>query len=231
MKRLVQDFRYALRQLRKNPGLAAIAIITLALGIGANSAIFSLANAVLFQHLPVRAANRLVVIWINNLKNGWSRIGPAGQDFLDWRAQSRLFEDLFLFEHGTGTVTGAGEPEQVAGLRVTTNFGEFFGVKPFLGRTFRLDEASAKHNLVVLSYGYWQRRYAASPQAVGESITLNGEPYTIIGVLSAEFSTVFPADVVVPFDSEKLKSVDSDLGVLGRLETGVSLGQAAAEKG
>jgi len=229
MNELAQDLRYALRQLRKNPGLAAIAIVTLALGIGANSAVFSLANAVLFQHLPVRASNRLVVIWINNLKNGWSRIGPAGQDFLDWKEQSRSFEDLFLFEHGTGTVTGAGEPEQVAGLRVTTNFGEFFGVKPFLGRTFRLDEASVKHNLVVLAYDYWQRRYAGSAAAVGESMTLNGEPYTIIGVLPAEFPAVFPADIVVPFDNDKLKSVDSDLGVLGRLKPGVSLKQAAAE--
>ena len=229
MNGLIQDLRYALRQLPKNPGLAATAIITLALGIGANSAIFSLANAVLFQHLPVRAANRLVVIWINNLKNGWNRIGPAGQDFLDWKEQSRSFEDLFLFEHGTGTVTGAGEPEQVAGLRVTTNFGEFFGVRPLLGRTFRLDEASAKHNLVVLSYGYWQRRYAASPVAVGESMTLNGEPYTIIGVLPAELSTIFPADIVVPFDNDWLKRVDSDLGVFGRLKPEVSLPQASAE--
>jgi putative ABC transport system permease protein len=229
MNGLVQDLRYALRQLRKNPGPAAIAIITLSLGIGANSAIFSLANAVLFQHLPVRAANRLVVIWINNLKNGWSRIGPAGQDFLDWKEQSRSFEDLFLFEHGTGTVTGAGEPEQVAGLRVTTNFGEFLGVKPLLGRTFTLDEASAKHNLVVLSYDYWQRRYAASPAAIGETMTLNGEPYTIIGVLPAELRTVFPADIVVPFDNDRLKSVDSDLGVFGRLKPGVTLQQASAE--
>ena len=229
MNGLLQDLRYALRQLRKNPALAATAIITLALGIGANSAIFSLANAVLFQHLPVRAANRLVVIWIDNLKNGWSRIGPAGQDFLDWKEQSRSFEDLFLFEHGTGTVTGAGEPEQVAGLRVTTNFGEFLGVRPFLGRTFRLDEASAKHNLAVLSYDYWQRHCAASLSAVGESMTLNGEPYTIIGVLPAEFRTVFPADIVVPFDNDKLKSVDSDLGVLGRLKPDVSLEQASAE--
>ena len=229
MNGLGQELRYTLRQLRKNPGLAATAIITLALGIGANSAIFSLANTVLFQHLPVRAANRLVVIWIDNLKNGWSRIGPAGQDYLDWKEQSRSFEDLFLFEHGTGTVTGAGEPEQVAGLRVTTNFGEFFGVKPLLGRTFRLDEASAKHNLAILSYNYWQRRYAASPAAVGESMTLNGEPYTIIGVLPAELRTVFPADVVVPFDNDKLKSVDSDLGVLGRLKPGISLEQASAE--
>jgi len=229
MNGLIQDLRYALRQLPKNPGFAATAIITLALGIGANSAIFSLANAVLFQHLSVRAANRLVVIWINNLKNGWNRIGPAGQDFLDWKEQSRSFEDLFLFEHGTGTVTGAGEPEQVAGLRVTTNFGEFFGVRPLLGRTFRLDEASAKHNLVVLSYGYWQRRYAASPVAVGESMTLNGEPYTIIGVLPAELSTIFPADIVVPFDNDWLKRVDSDLGVFGRLKPEVSLPQASAE--
>lgn len=229
MSGLVQDLRYTLRQLRKNPGLAATAIITLALGIGANSAIFSLANAVLFQHLPVRASNRLVVIWIDNLKNGWSRIGPAGQDFLDWKEQSRSFDDLFLFEHGTGTVTGAGEPEQVAGLRVTTNFGEFFGIKPVLGRTFRPDEASARHNLAVLSSGYWQRRYAGSPSAVGESMTLNGEPYTIIGVLPAKLSTVFPGDVVVPFDNDWLKRADSDLGVLGRLKPGVSLKQASAE--
>lgn len=229
MNGLAQDLRYALRQLPKNPGLAATAIITLALGIGANTAIFSLANAVLFQHLPVRAANRLVVIWINNLKNGWSRIGPAGRDFLDWKEQSRSFEDLFLFEHGTGTVTGAGEPEQVAGLRVTTNFGEFFGVRPLLGRTFRPDEASTKHNLAVLSYDYWYRRYAASPAAVGAGMTLNGEPYTIIGVLPAELRTVFPADVVVPFDNNWLKRVDSDLGVFGRLKPGVSLEQASAE--
>jgi len=229
MTGLLQDLRYALRQLRKSPGITAMAIITLALGIGANSAIFSLANTVLFQHLPVRAANRLVVIWINNLKNGWTRIGPTGQDFLDWKEQNRSFEDLFLFEHGTGTVTGAGEPEQVAGLRVTTNFGEFLGVKPVLGRTFRPDEGSARHNLAVLSYDYWQRRYAASPAAVGESMTLNGEPYTIIGILPAELRTVFPADIVVPFDNDRLKSVDSDLGVLGRLKPRVGLEQASAE--
>ena len=229
MNGLAQDLRYALRQLRKNPGLAATAIITLALGIGANTAIFSLANAVLFQHLPVRASNSLVVIWINNLKNGWSRIGPAGRDFLDWKEQNRCFEDLFLFEHGSGTVTGAGDPEQVTGLRVTTNFGEFFGINPLMGRTFRPDEASAKHNLAVLSYSYWRRRYDSSPTVVGQSMTLNGEQYTIIGVLPSELGTVFPADVVVPFDNDKLKVVNSDLGVFGRLRPGVSLKQASSE--
>ena len=226
---LTQDLRYAVRQLLKNPGLAATVILTLTLGIGANTAIFGLANTFLFQRLPVRASNRLVVIWINNLKNGWSRIGPSGQDFLDWKERNRSFEDLFLFEHGTGTVTGSGEPEQVAGLRVTTNFGEFFGIRPLLGRTFQLDEASAKHNLAVLSHGYWQRRYASSPSAVGKSMTLNGEQYTIIGVLPPELRTIFPADVVVPFDNDWLKRVDSDLGVFGRLKPGVSLQQASSE--
>jgi putative ABC transport system permease protein len=224
-----QDLRFATRMVRKSSGFFAVAVLTLALGTGTNAAIFSLVNAVLLQRLPVKAANRLVVIWVNNLKNGWSRIGPAGQDYLDWKEQNRSFEDLFLFEHGTGTVTGAGEPEQVAGLRVTTNFGEFFGVRPLLGRTFRLDEASARHNLVLLSYNYWQRRYASSPTAVGQGMTLNGEQYTIIGVLPPELGTFFPSDIVVPFDDDKLKRADSDLGVFGRLRPGVSLKQASSE--
>jgi putative ABC transport system permease protein len=229
LERLIQDVRYGLRMLHKSPGFTGVAVLTLALGIGANTAIFGIANAVLFKHLPVRAANRLVVIWINNLKNNWSRIGPAGQDYLDWKEQNRSFEDLFLFEHGTGTVTGAGEPEQVAGLRVTTNFGDFFGIKPTLGRTFRLDEASAKHNLAILSYRYWQHRYASSPAVVGQGMTLNGEQYTIIGVLPSELGSVFPADVVVPFDNDWLKRVDSDLGVFGRLKPAVTLKQASSE--
>jgi len=229
LEQLGQDIRFGLRQLRKSPGFTAIAILTLALGVGANAAIFSLVNTVLLQHLPVRASSRLVVIWISNLKNGWSRIGPAGQDYLDWKDQAQCFEDLFLFEHGTGTVTGGGEPEQVAGLRVTTNFAEFFGVRPLLGRYFRLDETSARHNLVVLSYAYWQRRYASSPAVLGQSMTLNGEVYTIIGVLPSDLATVFPVDVVVPFDNDWLKRVDSDLGVFGRLRANVTLQQASSE--
>ena len=229
LEQLGQDIRFTLRQLRKSPGFTAIAILTLALGVGANTAIFSLVNAVLLQHLPLRASNRLVVIWISNLKNGWSRIGPAGQDYLDWKDQAQSFEDLFLFEHGTGTVTGAGQPEQVSGLRVTTNFADFFGVRPLLGRSFRLDETSARHNLVVLSYAYWQRRYASSPSVLGQSMTLNGEVYTIIGVLRSDLAAAFPVDVVVPFDNDWLKRADSDLGVFGRLRPNVALQQASSE--
>ncbi|HEY6944561.1 MAG TPA: ABC transporter permease [Candidatus Acidoferrum sp.] len=227
---LWHDLRYALRTLRKAPGFTIVAVLTLALGIGANTAIFTFVKSTLLQRLPVRADNRIVVIWVNNLKAGWSRIGPAGQDYLDWKEeQPKSFEDLFLFEHGSGTITGGGEPEQVAGLRVTTNFGDFFGIKPVLGRTFRVDEAAARHNNAVLAYRYWQGRYGSDPSVIGRSLTLNSESYTIIGVLPPELNTVFPIDVVVPFDNDWLKRAESDLGVFGRLKPGVTLKQASSE--
>jgi putative ABC transport system permease protein len=134
-----------------------------------------------------------------------------------------------LFEHGTGTVTGQGEPEQVAGLRVTTNFGAFFGIKPLLGRAFLLDEAGGRHNFVILGNGYWHRHFASDPSVVGRGMTLNGEQYTIIGVLPADFAALFPADVVVPFDAEWLQRVENDLGVFGSLKPGVTLKQATGE--
>ena len=223
------DVRFALRMLRKNPGFTAVAVLTLALGIGANTAIFNVVKATLLAPLPVKSASRVVVIWVNNLHSGWSRIGPTGLDYLDWREQSKSFDDLLLFEHGTGTVTGEGEPEQVAGLRVTTNFGDFFGIKPVLGRTFLPDEATARNNLMILGYAYWRRRFGSDPSVVGRGITLNGEQYTIIGVLPAGFATLFPAEVVVPFDNEWLKRANGDLGVLGRIKRGITLQQASGE--
>jgi putative ABC transport system permease protein len=229
LEQLIQDVRYAARQLRRNPGFTAVAVLTLALGIGANTAIFSVVNATLLQPLPIRHASRLVVIWVNNREHGWSRIGPTGQDYLDWKEQSGSFYDMFLFEHGTGTVTGQGQPEQVAGLRVTTNFGDFFGIKPLLGRTFHRDEAGGRHNFAILGYGYWQRRFGSDPSVVGRGMTLNGELYTIIGVLPTEFAALFPADVVVPFDTDWVKRVDTDLGVFGRLKPGVTPKQATGE--
>jgi putative ABC transport system permease protein len=229
LETLAQDVRYGLRMLRKSPGFTVVAVLTLALGIGANTAIFNVVHATLLQPLPIRDASRLMVIWVNNLEHGWSRIGPTGQDYLDWKEQSKSFDDMFLFEHGTGTVTGLGEPEQVAGLRVTTNFGDFFGIQPVLGRTFRLEEAEGRHNFVILGYGYWRRSFESDPSVVGRTMTLNGEPYTIIGVLPAEFAALFPADVVVPFDTDWVKRVQSDVGVFGKLKPGAKLKQAAGE--
>jgi len=229
LETLLQDLRFGLRMLRKSPAFTAVAILTLALGIGANTAIFNVVHATLLQPLPMKHSDRMVVIWVNNLEHGWSRIGPMGQDYLDWKEQSKSFDDLFLFEHGTGTVTGLGAPEQVAGLRVTTNFGDFFGITPVLGRTFRLEEASGRHNFIILSCAYWRRQFNADPSVVGRGMTLNGEAYTIIGVLPAEFAALFPTDVVVPFDTDWLKRADSDLGVFGSLKPGTTLQQAAGE--
>ena len=230
LETLLRDVRFGLRILKKSPAFAAAVVITLALGIGANTALFALVRGILLLPLPVRAASRLVVIWDSNLGAGLSRVGPSGQDYLDWREQQiHAFEDLFLFEHGTGTVTGNGEPEQVAGLRVTTNFGDFFGIVPLVGRTFLPQEKNARHNLAILNYRYWKRKYQGNPAVCGQSMTLNGEDYTIIGVLPASFDELFPVDVVVPFDDAWLHRADSDLGVFGRLRPHVTVRQAAAE--
>ena len=229
LETLAQDIRYSLRVLRKSPGFTAVAVLTLALGIGANTAIFNVAHATLLQPLPIKQASRVVVIWANNLAHGWSRIGPTGQDYLDWKEQSKSFDDLFLFEHGTGTVTGSGEPEQVAGLRVTTNFGDFFGIEPVLGRTFRTEDAAGRHNFALLGNAYWRRHFNSDRSVVGRGMTLNGEQYTIVGVLPAEFAALFPSDLVVSFDNDWLKRADGDLGVLGRIKRGTTLPQAAGE--
>lgn len=227
---LARDIRLGLRMLKKSPAFTTAAVITLALGIGANTALFTLVHGILLRSLPVRASSRLIVIWDSNPKVGLSRVGPSGLDYLDWREQKiDAFEDLFLFEHGTGTVTGNGEPEQVAGLRVTTNFGDFFGITPIAGRTFLPEEKNAQHTLVVLSYRYWKRKYQGNPAVCGQSMTLNGEDYTIIGVLPASFDELFPVDVVVPFDDGWLHRADSDLGVFGRLRPHMSVRQAEAE--
>jgi putative ABC transport system permease protein len=227
---LFRDVRFGLRILKKAPAFTAAVVVTLALGIGANTALFTLVRGILLRPLPVRAASRLVVIWDSNPGVRLSRVGPSGQDYLDWKEQEvHAFEDLFLFEHGTGTVTGNGEPEQVAGLRVTTNFGDFFGIVPMVGRTFLRDEENARHTLVILSYRYWKQKYPGNPAVCGQSMTLNGENYTIIGVLPASFDELFPVDVVVPFDNAWLHQADSDLGVFGRRRPHVSVRQAAAE--
>src|SRR5271168_4689182 len=122
MLTLLKDFTYSLRTLRKMPGFTIVALLVLALGIGANTAIFSVVNSVVLRPLPYPDADRLAVIWETDLKDGIKREGPSGPNFLDWKEQSQSFEEMALLEVGTGTLTGDGEPEQVVGLRVTTNF-------------------------------------------------------------------------------------------------------------
>jgi len=224
---LSRDVRYGLRSLRKTPGFTAGATIVLALGVGANSAIFSVIHATLLRPLPIRDDARVAVVWIDNRAMGRSRVGPTGQDYLDWMQAATPFEDLFLFEHGSGTITGGAEPEQVKGLRVTTNFADFLGVKPVLGRAF--EPADSTRNVILLSQGYWTRRFSADPGVLGRSLTLNGDLYTVIGVLPADACFWYPPDVVVAWPPDRLRRADSNLGVFGRLKPSATFAIAQAQ--
>jgi len=234
MLTLLNDFRYSLRALRKMPGFSLVSVLVLALGIGANTAIFSVVNSVVLRPLPYADADRLALIWETDLKDGIKREGPSAPNFLDWKEQNRSFEDMELLEVGTGTITGGGEPEQVTGLRVTTDFLSMLGARTILGRTFTLAEGAgqARYPVAVLSNGFWKRRFGSDPHVIGRNFTMNSEPYTVIGVLSADFWHPLPTDLYVPWPVAQLRSksrVDHDFGVIGRLKPGVTIAQAQSE--
>ncbi|MGA2739066.1 MAG: ABC transporter permease [Bryobacteraceae bacterium] len=234
MPALLKDLRYSLRTLRKMPGFTVVALLVLALGIGANTAIFSVVNSVVLNPLTYPGADRLAMIWETDLKDGIKREGPSGPNFLDWKEQTQSFEDMALLEVGTGTVTGEGEPEQVTGLRVTTNFLSLLGARTVLGRGFTAAEGAgqARYPVAVLANGYWKRRFGSDPRIIGRTFTMNSEPYTVIGVLAPDFYHPLPTDLYVPWPIAQLRGksrVDHDFGVIGRLKPGVSIAQAQAE--
>src|SRR5882762_6600132 len=189
IEEFVVDLRYGLRVLRKSPGFTAVVILTLALGIGANTTIFSVINATLLREPPFPEANRLVLLWetVGGPRN-WSII--SAPNFWDYRRQSRSFDGLAIFDSGgrgynlsaTGTKH---EAEQVSGVRVSADFFSVLGVKPFLGRTFLAEEeALGKDHEVILSYNLWTRRYDGNAQIVGRTIKIDGEDFTVVGVMS-----------------------------------------------
>jgi putative ABC transport system permease protein len=234
MLTFLADMRYALRSLRKMPAFSIVALLVLALGIGANTAIFSVVNSVVLRPLPYPAADRLALIWESDLKDGIQREGPSGPNFLDWREQSQSFEEMALLEVGTGTVTGEGEPEQITGLRVTTNFLSMLGARTVLGRGFSEAEGAGKARfpVAVLTNGYWKRRFGSDPGVIGRTFTLNSEPYTVIGVLAPDFYDSLPTDLYVPWPIAELRAkqrVSHDFGVIARLKPGVTIAQAQAE--
>ena len=166
METLLRDIRYGIRSLSKRPGFTAIALLALALGIGANTAIFSLVNAVLLQPLPFAEPNRLVWVW-GNISNGGNRASVSPLDFLDYRKQNTTFEEFAASFGGplALNLTGTGEPERLTASGVTGNYFQALGVKPALGRTFVLEnESPGRDQVAVLSYGFWQRRFAGDPE-------------------------------------------------------------------
>ena len=234
MLTLLRDFCYSLRTLRKAPGFTIVALLVLALGIGANTAIFSVVNSVVLRPLPYPGADRLALIWETDLKDGVKREGPSAPNFLDWKEQSQSFEDMSLLEVGTGTVTGEGEPEQVTGLRVTTNFLSMLGARTVLGRGFTAAEGAgqARYPVAVLTNGYWKHRFGADPRVIGRTFILNSEPYTVIGVLAPDFWQPLPSDIYVPWPIAQLRAksrVSHEFGLIARLKPGITFTQAQAE--
>jgi len=184
---LLQDLRFGARMLMKNPAFAAAAVITLALGIGANTALFSVVNGVLLRPLPYRDPSRLVVVSLFNQKTQ-ETFPLCDADFLDWRAQNQAFTAVAAFSGERFNITGSGAPEQVFGDVVTAEFFSTLGVKPSLGRTFLPDEnRPGSPHAVVLSYNHWQRRYGSNPGVIGQTIMLNGSNSTVIGVMPPRF--------------------------------------------
>ncbi|MBA3255730.1 MAG: ABC transporter permease, partial [Pyrinomonadaceae bacterium] len=191
MHTLWQDLRYGARMLLKNPGITLIAVLTLALGIGANTAIFSVVNAVMLRPLPYKNPDRLVSLWENVPEHGRWRVTPA--NFFDWKKQNTLFEDIAAFGAATMTLTGAGEPEQILGTRTSARYFSVVGVEPILGRSFLSEEYEpGKGQVVILGHGFWQRRYGADQQIVGKTITLNGSSHIVTGVMPPGIYPVWP---------------------------------------
>jgi putative ABC transport system permease protein len=226
---LWQDLRFGLRLLRKSPGFAVSAVTALALGIGANAAIFSIVNAILLRPLPYPHSERLGVVWENSRDQGWDRINPSGADFVDFQRNTTAFEQLALYETGSGTLNGFGEPMQVPGLRITTNLLSMLGVKPYLGRDFTRDEGFDRR-VAILSYGAWMRLFGGDPSAVGKRALADGLPYTVIGVTPPGLWLPVPSDVFVPWsDADLLGSKEHNFSVLARLKPGVTYEQASAQ--
>jgi predicted permease len=233
---LRQDLRYGLRMLLKNPGFTAIAVLALALGIGANSAIFSVVNTLLLRPLPYKNPSQLVVIWENATHLGFPKNTPSPANFLDWQKQNTLFEGMAAFAERSFNLTGIGEPERLDGRRVSANLFDLLGVKPLLGRTFVAEEDKPGTKVVLLNESLWKRRFGSDPGVIGRALALNGESYTVVGVLPNNVR--LPAfgnwrdQVWVPLafpPEEAAQRGNHFLQVSGRMKPGVNLAQAKAE--
>src|SRR5438876_1200487 len=233
---LILDLRYGLRMLAKSRAFTVVAILTLALGIGANTAIFSCINAWIIKPLPYPRSDRLMVFATHDKKNGWTGehvTSPA--DFFDFQRQNTSFEQIVAWAGAGLNLTGDGHPELVDGGRVTWNFFDALGAKPILGRTFIPDDdRSGAPHVCILGEGLWQGRYAGNPKIIGRNITVGGEAYTVIGVMPGTFQ--FPlmgiANLWTPLaltDKQRADRGNVWLPAFGRLKPGVTLEQARAE--
>ena len=237
MGTLMQDVRYALRMLVKSPGFTIVAILTLALGIGANTAIFSVVNAVLLSPLPYEKPQQLVALYQKDPDSQQSSISYL--NFLDWRRMNHSFTAIAAFRADVFTLTGAGEPERLKAEMVSAEFFPILGVRPVLGRHFRTEEDQVGAQPVVeISAGFWKRKFGSSPDVIGKTLTMNDTPYTIVGVIPAKFTyhsgNFQVSDVYVPigqWNDSTFRDRRAGMGMdaVGRLKPGVTLEQAKAD--
>jgi putative ABC transport system permease protein len=246
MHAFLQDLRYAVRALRRAPGFTAAAVVTLALGIGATTTIFTVVNGVLLRSLPYAHADRIMNIWNDFGENAQSLPAVSPLDFRDYQQRSRTFESFAAASAGnvaglSGNLTGSGEPERVELATVTANFFPLFGVQPQYGRTFLPEEEAPKGpHVVMLSDRLWRSRYGADPRVVGSTIQLDGVAHEVVGVLPSDFRLALPAEAFLVTDAEMWAPLQFDYSqapprnytfftVFGRLKPDVTLAQAQAE--
>ena len=235
MDTLIHDVRYGLRTMRKNPGFTAVAVIALALGIGANTAIFSVVNALLLKSLPYKNAERLVLIWHTYPQLKLDQASVSAPSYIEYRDMTSSFDEVATATQWSVNLTGVGEPERLQGARVSWNLFSTLGVQPVAGRSFFAEEDQpGKNRVVVLSYGLWQRRFGGDPTLVGRTITLDGTSYDVVGIMPKGFVFMIEVDLFTPvaFTSEDLAANNHGFEYLicvARTKPGVSVAQAGAE--
>jgi putative ABC transport system permease protein len=236
MGTLVQDLRYGLRGLRKSPGFAAVAIVVLALGIGANTAIFGVVNAVLLRPLPYQDPERLVQVWhVPPAKSfpGVTQFAVSAANYLDWRDQNHVFDQLAIYTYANLNLSGRGQPESLTSAVVSPQFFSVLRVQPLFGRAIAPGEDQAGGaKVVILSHAFWREHFGSDPGIVGGNVILNQQSYTVVGVMPAGFQMPPSAEIWTPLawtDADKAVRGEHHFGVIGRLKPGVNLKQAQAE--
>jgi len=236
MSNFFQDIRFALRQLLKNPGYSAIAVLTLALGIGANTAIFSVVNSVLLRPLPFKDPDRIVRVWHTPPAKsfpGMTFFSVSAANYFDWKSENHVFERMAIYNYSGFTLTGVAQPQQVDASAVSADFFETLGVPPLIGRFFSPEEDQPGHtNVVILSYRFWQEHFGANADIVGHNVTMDGQNYLVAGVMPESFRFPEFAQMWTPMgwtDKERAVRGEHHSVVIARLKPGVDVKQAQAE--
>ncbi len=228
----MNDLRIAFRQLCKSPGFTTVAVMTLALGIGVNTMVFSLVNAVVLRPFPFRDPAGLVFLDENNPRQGFDRLGIAYPDYLDWRQQNTVFEDIGVYGHTAYTLTGRDQPERLLGVEVSASLFALLGVQPLVGRPFTSGEDQpGAAPVALISHGLWQRRFGGDTNLLGQVLTLDGRSHTVVGIMPPGFAFPETAELWTPLivDNPESQRSSHTYAGLARLKRGITIGQARTE--